>query len=436
MTCKDLSVRFILMLRKKKKKNLLNKVNILFFLLTLLLLVVSAIYIKKFYLDRQDLDLFPVSTDDNTPVHLRKFSDLVAANKFEEWQNWYPVDFNQPENYRVVNWWSSDNKKNNWFNGHSSLNVVNTLPTLPTTYKGLSVDYFFLWQCRYPFGNLDKKCYDSSLYREIISQSGQDLYHWSRGSSKGYEVYYNSTLIGLDNCSSSNIKNYPGNLEDSNNKQPWALRLPVQKGSYFVSDVFCSLVFKGYSQTKDSSQIIDSRSLGGKSNYTFETGNWLSITLTHDNYNEDDGNKVIYAENIYLTDNQKSSQHFTDEYCKKINKSDTLRCVGSGEGRSGLTITKDGRTYQAFGFEEYWMRKTEKSSTSNVIGKYGFGAFRWWQTYPKVEWDKVSNNGLENSGSGSNNQVYSIEKCNLDKWFNVINCAPESKNSSKLRIKK
>jgi hypothetical protein len=381
--------------------------------------------------------------------HIKRISDLQPATSFRKWIDWYPVDFNQPEGYRVINRWSAKGKKNSYFHGHSVINVPNNIATLPERYNNNPVDYFFLFQCSDPQTADDPSCISYAKYLEVISQGSAvdpvgktTLEHWARGDARQYEVYYNPSVLGFDSCTAAALKNSTRNLHDPSNKKPWVLKLPEQSSSYYVSEPVCALVFAGYDQRVD--RLIDTRASNQGVAPSFETGNWISITVTHDVF-QAGGHSVVFAENIYLTDNQNASDRFASEYCRKLQPSDSLRCQRNQNGKmESYAHVVGGREYRAFAFELYYMRKTQSSGRydqvrAGIVDKYGFGSFRWWSVQPpaagaqwKNEWDMVDNRGRSNSDTAEN-QIYDLEKCQLNQWHGIVRCEAVQEGSQKRR---
>ena len=139
------------------------------------------------------------------------------------------------------------------------------------------------------------------------------------------------------------------------------------------------------------------------------------------------GFEIVRAENIYMTDNLAAGDRFTKGYCRDY-PTDTLHCPGA----AALTLTL-GRniSYRAFAFEEYWMRKTASSGKyvnaktgTPVRDLYGFGSFKWFEGRIRNQtiWDAVKNDGTQSRDDGRGNQVYTMEKCVLDKWNNILSC--------------
>lgn len=376
---------------------------------------------------------------------------MTAATAFRPWRDWYPVNFGQPENYRMINRWNSYatstcGSNNSLKYGHSSLNVKNSIGTLPTKYQGTgSIDYFFLWDCLVPAGgSLDPYCLEQTRYREIISQGtaynsgGTTLEHWSRGSSISYEVYYNSGYFGgAGNCSEHFIDSTgktQAYLESATNKKPWTLKLPTKVNQYYVSEPVCTIVYKSYNQAPTATingthqdNIIDGRKDSAEGASLWQTGNWITITSVLKESVDSAGLPIVRADNTYFTDNTVHDDYL-NRYCTQ-NPSDTLHCeyINPGNqslGRQGLTYSKDGKTYRAFSFETYWMRKTASTGKyarfGTITDKYGLGSFTF-NGMPE-EWDKVKNNHTCDSANTAQNQEWTMESCSVSSNFTVSGC--------------
>lgn len=350
---------------------------------------------------------------------------------FRSWKDWYPVNQNLPNPYkgadgkwiafRNINWWGDS-----YFNGLSSMNVPEPLATLPT-----NKDYYFFWQCYKHKGvTPDPFCYNQNFYREIISQSTDDVLEtWARGGDTNaninnviWEVYYNPDIIGYANCNGEKLYNTTLDLTLSSSKKPWVLKLPINENTFYLSSPICTIAFKGYTQNK--TRVIDTRSNSQGFNpdkLSFETGNWISFTIVHSQTNDQWGFPIVRAENIYLTDNSNASGRFNTKYCS--GRTDSFRCPSN----KPLEYSLNGRIYRAFAFEEYYMRKTQKSGRysnfPNVIDKYGFGSFRWF-TNPasSYNWDQVDNNYKRNDSESYKNQVWDLQRCTLDNSYWTSSC--------------
>lgn len=376
-----------------------------------------------------------ISSKAADPTYQQVFSNLIPARGYLPWKDWYPVDYGQSEGYRMVNWWSSA-AVNTGGKGNVYLNVPNKVNSLPEVYKGNLVDYFYIWSCPNVFG-VDQ-CYrpGTSGYMEIISQGTAvdtvgktTLEHWARGTPTSWEVYYDPEQIGWNNCDGNAIRNTTLDLNNPGNKKPMVLKLPDTANTYYATDPVCALVYSQYEQSKTAVKDVRYVPYTTSGSPTWWAGNWLLLVINHESYKDGLGKSIIRAENIYLTDNVEAGKRFSTEYCQGVNPSDTLHCTGVGN-KTGLTYVKNGRTYYSFAYEEYWMRKSESSGkTVNLQGAlvrdlYGFGAFRWYNwAIGKSIWDGILNDGSKSNDNGAGNQVYTMEKCTLDKYNNIVACA-------------
>lgn len=365
------------------------------------------------------------------------FTQLSPAYNYLKWVDWYPVDYGQPKGYRMLNWWSSGQGK---VYGNSYFHVLYKPGTLPGSYRGNQVDYFYIWSCLNPWNGTDR-CYDA-YYKEIISQGTAvdtvgktTLEHWARGDSSSWEVYYNPTFFGWGNCTASYIRAHynQAGLEQEMNKQPMTLKLPDAANTYSVSDPVCALVFNGWYQIPTNLRDIRDPVYSSSSSPVWWTGDWIVVTINHDKFTDNQGFSIVRAENIYMTDNFTAAAKFDQEYCQNLKNvwkfTDTLHCTG--DGSKGLTIVKDNRTYKEFAYEEYWMRKTGSSGKVKnpftgqpVRDLYGFGSFRWYATMPLLNnsWDQIKNDGTKSTDNGAGNQVFTMEKCNTDQYNNIASC--------------
>jgi hypothetical protein len=305
--------------------------------------------------------------------------------------------------------------------------VPNKVNTLPEYYNGKAVDYFYIWSCINPYG-VDK-CYKPS-YLEIISQgtavdtTGKTtLEHWARGSANSWEVYYDPEKIGWANCSSRDLSSTL-DLNQPGNKKPLVMKLPSQANTYYVTEPVCTLVFNQFEQSKTAVKDVRYGSYSNSTSPYWWTGNWIVITINHERYMDNLNKEIVRAENIYLTDNAAAGTNF-NKYCVN-NPTDRLHCSNG----TGLIYTLNGKVYYTFTYEEYWMRKTESSGNiKNLSGApvrdlYGYGAFRWFE-FPMNDskWDMIRNDGSKSTDNGAGNQVFTMEKCTLDKWNNIQTCS-------------
>ena len=343
------------------------------------------------------------------------FDQLKPSKGLRDWNQWYPVNFGQKQSERVINWWNSTQQSDIMITGMSYLNVPDKLPTLPARYQGKKLDFYYLWQCMYPWGDKrDPKCLRTEKYLEIISQTKSANYQlttWSRGSTSAWEVYYDADKLGgVERCNRRDLIASGVDLSRPDYKKPLVFRLPEGRGQFALSEPVCAVVFDGYQQT--ANRIIDSR-YQKKVRNAFETGNWLVMTVVKDYFTDEQGQRVIDAENIYLTDNLSHAARFSQSYCSQ-QRDDQLHCLAG----QGVVYPHQGRNYRIFAFEEYWMRQVkyvnQKVAGQMVKAKYGFGAFRWWQKSELVDWDKVTGLPSRKKVSHSSEyQLYLSQKCQL-----------------------
>ena len=124
-------------MKKKKKKNY----HLLILSLALGGLIVVWVFVNK----KPEPQIFLTKAKEPSSKY---FAQLSLANSFYKWKDWYPVDYGQPEGYRIINRWDKTTDANPNIHGISSLNVPNNVSTLPSTYNGKSGDYFYLWRMK------------------------------------------------------------------------------------------------------------------------------------------------------------------------------------------------------------------------------------------------------------------------------------------------
>jgi len=296
-------------------------------------------------------------------------STEAEATALRPWSSWYPLDRGQREGERALNFWSHPGKME--FRAQSTWNVPGVPNSLPPSFGGEAIDYFYNWTCSTP------TCETLDVgHREIMSEgaSSYDLQHWARGAGH-WQVFYRPDAFEGD-CRESAIRQRfsRADLENSDRKAPLVLRLPLDEGASAFGPPVCALLFNGVVQ--DPAKLIDGRHNAAEeeTHERLQTGMWFAETKLLDEFLDRNGRKILRVRNIYYTDNQLMAAVFRDnlyrvygeqsvppELDKLIGQTRSVRLPGGGilEGT-------------AFSAETYAMREVLDPMTN------GYGSFFWY----------------------------------------------------------
>lgn len=327
------------------------------------------------------------------------FSDQLNSTEIAsllDWNDWYPMDFNVPENHRIIR--EQIDPEGNITRGFS-FNVHNDIAPgyWPSTYKGKQLDYVFFAECNgkvdcYPDANDWYKYFEITTVGDVYptgTAKAVTLESWQRRSLYNPETYYDLAAIkGIGgDCTTAFFTKDPKAaqvLSQAKYKAPLIWTLPSTGNSYVVNPPVCAVYFKHADNFSATPSRVD------HAERFFVIGVNKSIS-----------SKELYAFNSYMKEGVSTR---LSSYCKDHYQTDRFHCIAVNGVGSPRPYVLDNRTYYPADFEEYWMRKTSKTGRwGNAIDSGGFYKFRWWESYTATTWPTT--------GHDATNTNYYVESC-------------------------
>jgi hypothetical protein len=326
------------------------------------------------------LNVGPMESLTRVNVDFSRQLNSTEINNLLDWNEWYPMDFNVPENHRIIREWvDPEGRVTRGF----SFNVHNDMAPhfWPVTYKNKPLDYVFFAECNdkvncYPQENNWYKYFEITTVGDVYptgTSKAVTLESWQRASLYNPEVYYDLEKIQAlgGDCTTTFFKNDPRAAEilvQAPYKGPLVWTMPARSNSYVVNPPACAVYFE-YSNNNLS--FTPQRVKRAERFFVIGVNKAMS-------------SNVLYAFNSYMKEGMSGRLR---DYCRLHYQNDRFNCIQSNGVGSPRPYTVGNRTYYPADFEEYWMRKASKTGRwGNTIDSGGFFKFRWWQAYTPTTW--------------------------------------------------
>ncbi|MCC7304536.1 hypothetical protein IT418_03960 [bacterium] len=127
------------------------------------------------------------------------------------------------------------------------------------------------------------------------------------------------------------------------------LYTPKDRGVYSLSNIGCAYVITpGKEDLWSWNNLLDKRTRPSttSTDYWIQTGNVFVATINHKVGND------LLLEHVYFSDNPLVAQSFVNNYCKKRVTPDNYHCFKRGITWYGKTMSREGRTFYVFYFEQ------------------------------------------------------------------------------------